>query len=188
MAQRVVVAIPVSWASTHPLPPICAYTGRLADSGKDHHVAGDRPRWTLLLLLPAVLPYVVLADFWATRLKFRLPLARSTRRRWLVANAVTASSLVMGVTALVLGREGNPLLLGVAAGHCVLFVWGLTALFGRQQVPRIKGGMLILPCVHPAFAEAVRREFTQRRRTAEVIGWDGAAAARYPTLSESLAS
>ncbi len=190
MAQRVVLSVPVEWARLDRFPPICAFSGRWATGRKRYRVAGDRPRWTLLLLIPAVFPYLLLADRWATRAGFHLPIARPTRWRWVIANAVTVSSLGLSVAAFFLsGREGNRVLLAASAGLLGMFAVGLVLALHRQQVPRIRQGRLILPRVHPAFAEAVQHAFVHSiREKQDVPHWDGATMPVYPTLSESLAS
>lgn len=142
------------------LPSVCVKTGARADRVLGVYLR-DVPRWTYLLLLFGVVPFVIAWTFTRTASRGVVPIADEPLRRLRTARAAAAALFVLGVALLVAGSRiaafavaGVPVLI---AALVAILVWiPLLGIRGAIVVDDMHPGRcIVLSRVHPAFRRAV---------------------------------
>ncbi len=140
-------------------PPHCMVTGEAALYAHPINQIWQ-PKWTYLLLLPAVVPYVLFSPFIRRRLEITLPFGETVyrkHRRWVRAGLllilVGALLVIYFMLTAIGGWLDDIAALSLASG-VISFLVGLQLASSspvRLNVFKIEGGIVILKNVHPKY-------------------------------------
>jgi O-antigen ligase len=142
------------------LPSVCVKTGARADRVLVMYLR-SLPRWTYLLLLCGVVPFVIVWAFTRSTSRGVVPIADEPLQRIRRARATAVALFVLAMVLLVGGARvaalGFASLLALLAVLVVLLVWiPLLGIRGAIVVDeRHPGRVIVLSRVHPAFRRAV---------------------------------
>jgi hypothetical protein len=166
---RVWVPLAAFEGGDHALPFVCARTGSPAEQLVAVR-ARSPGRWTWLLLLAGVVPYLVVRHFATREVTIELPMTRgSARRRRRARRATAVLAAGCPVAVLLAAADGRRAALLAAAvwlaGALAAAVAAAAVSVGARLDPSAKG--VLLTGVNPGFRDAVLAPHPRRsgRRT-----------------------